>query len=363
MTVAAVHDSFRLARRRQQRVAGFLALLAALLLVAALLAAGIGAVGIPPSHALAIVLQQLGLGPSAAYPDQEQVVLLAIRLPRVLLAVLAGAALAACGTTLQGLFHNPLADPGLLGVSSGAALAGATAIVLGGAVATQIPPGLGAYLVPLAAFGGGLLATCLVYAIASRDGFTDAPTMLLAGVAMNAITLAGIGLLVFASSDRELRDLNYWLLGSLGGVTWAKLMPALLLILPALLLLSAFARTLNALLLGEAEAQHLGFNVERAKRCIIILTALATGATVALTGIIGFVGLIVPHLVRLCIGADNRALLPASMLLGATLLLVADLLARIVVLPAELPIGIVTSFIGTPFFLWLLLQRRQGRTR
>lgn len=236
-------------------------------------------------------------------------------------------------------------------------------IVLGGAIASQVSPALVPYLLPLAAFGGGLLATCLVYAIASRGGATDVSTMLLAGVAMNAITLAGIGLLVFTSSERELRDLNYWLLGSLGGVTWAKLAPVLLFILPALLALPAFARTLNGLLLGEAEAQHLGFEIERAKRWIILLTALATGATVALTGIIGFVGLIVPHVVRLCIGADNRALLPASMLLGAALLLVADLLARTVALPAELPIGIVTSFIGTPFFLWLLLQRREGRLR
>jgi iron complex transport system permease protein len=363
MSVAAMTDTVRLVRRRQQRAAVWLAALAGALAVVLLLSIGIGAVGIAPGHALAILLQQIGLPPAAPFSEQEQVVLLTIRLPRAVLAVLVGAGLAACGATLQGLFHNPLADPALLGVSSGAALAAAAAIVFGGAVATHIPAALLPHFLPLAAFGGGLLATCLVYTIASRGGATDVATMLLAGVAMNAVTMAGIGLLIFLSSDRELRDLNYWMLGSLGGVTWAKLMPVLPLIAGALAVLLCFARPLNALLLGEAEAQHLGFRVERVKRGIIGLTTLATGAAVALTGVIGFVGLVVPHLVRLVIGPDNRALLPASMMLGAILLLVADLIARIVALPAEIPIGIVTSFIGTPVFLWLLLTQRHAGLR
>jgi iron complex transport system permease protein len=358
--MAALADTIHLVRRRQQRIAGWLVLLAALLLAAMLLAAGIGAVGIPPDHALTILLRQIGLASPASIAEQEEVVLLAIRLPRVLLAVIAGAALATAGATLQGLFHNPLADPALLGVSAGAALAAAAMIVLGGAVAAQLPPALPPYLIPLAAFGGGLVATSLVYLIASRRGTTDVATMLLAGVAINALTMAGIGLLIFLSNDRELRDLNYWMLGSLGGATWETLGPVLPLILPALAAILLFARPLNALLLGEAEAYHLGFNVERAKRALILLTTLATGAAVALTGVIGFVGLVVPHLVRLMIGPDNRVLLPASMMLGAALLLVADLLARTVALPAELPIGIVTSFVGTPVFVWLLLKRRHA---
>jgi iron complex transport system permease protein len=363
MTVAAMTDTVRLVKRRQQRAAAWLAALAGTLLVVLLLSIGVGAVSIAPDHALAILLQQAGLAPPVPFSEQEQVVLLTIRLPRAVLAILVGAALAACGATLQGVFHNPLADPALLGVSSGAALAAATTIVLGGAVATHVPSALLPHFLPLAAFGGGLLATCLVYAIASRDGSTDVATMLLAGVAMNALTMAGIGLLIFLSSDRELRDLSYWMLGSLGGVTWAKLMPVLPLILGALSGLLVFARPLNALLLGEAEAQHLGFRVERVKRGIIGLTTLATGAAVALTGVIGFVGLVVPHLVRLVIGPDNRALLPASMMLGTILLLGADVVARTVALPAEIPIGIVTSFIGTPVFLWLLLTRRHAGVR
>jgi len=363
MSVAAMTDTVRLVRRRQQRAVAVLAALAGLLLAVLLLSIGVGAVSIAPDHALAILLEQAGLAPAVPFGDQERVVLLTIRLPRTILAVLVGAALAACGATLQGLFHNPLADPALLGVSAGAALAAAATIVLGGAVAAHVPPALLPHFLPVAAFGGGLVATCLVYAIASRDGATDVATMLLAGVAVNAVTMSGIGLLIFLSSDRELRDLNYWLLGSLGGVTWGRLVPVMPLILPALAALLLFRRPLNAMMLGEAEAQHLGFSVERVKRWLIVLTTLATGASVALTGVIGFVGLVVPHLVRLAIGPDNRALLPASMMLGAILLLGADLVARMVALPAELPIGIVTSFIGTPVFLWLLLTRRHAGGR
>jgi iron complex transport system permease protein len=213
-------------------------------------------------------------------------------------------------------------------------------------------------LLPAAAFAGGLIAVGLVYRIASRDGRTDVATLLLAGVAINAIAAAGIGCMVFVSDDQQLRTLNFWMLGSLGGATWGKLLPALPLALVGILVLPLLARHLNALLLGEREALHLGIDVERAKRLIVVLAALATGATVALTGVIGFVGLVVPHLVRLAIGPDHRVLMPASLLLGATLALVADLGARSLVLPAELPIGILTSLVGGPFFLWLLLGRR-----
>lgn len=334
--------------------------LGCLLLIAFLLGVGIGAMDIPFKAALAVLAGQLGINLPWDYSTSEAAVLLAIRLPRAVLAMVAGAALAVSGAALQGLFRNPLADPGLIGVSTGAALAAVSFIVLGASISTVLPAALVPYLLPLAAFGGALLVTFVVYRIARRDGYTDVPTLLLAGVAVNAIAGAGLGLLIFASNDQQLRDLNFWLLGSLAGITWERLLPALPFILVPVLLLPRYARPLNALLLGEEDAGHLGFEVERDKRLIVTLAAFAAGASVALTGVIGFVGLVVPHLVRLTLGPDHRVLLPASILLGAAVMLLADLLARTLVLPAELPIGILTSCVGGPFFLWLLVR---GRTR
>lgn len=344
---------------RQARRARFALLaLTVLLLAAFFLAIGYGAVAIAPLQTLAILLDQLGLNILDGYEEVQKVVLLVIRLPRVLLGLLAGAALAVAGAALQGLFRNPLADPGLIGVSTGSALAAGAAIVFGGTLLGVLPDWVSNALLPFAAFVGGLATTLLVYRIASRDGRTEVATMLLAGIALNALAGAGIGLLVFVSDDQQLRDLQFWLLGGLGGVTWPSLFSAAPLILTPILLLLFFSRQLNALLLGEAEATHLGFDVERTKGTIVILAALTVGASVALTGVIGFIGLVVPHLVRLMIGPDHRTLLPASILLGAALLLLADLAARTIVLPAELPVGILTSCIGGPFFLWLLIRRR-----
>lgn len=352
------HDPVAASTRRRRRVGVFLAVLGVALLLTIVVAAGYGAVAIPPERVVAILAGWLGFASASETGDTDSIVLLAIRLPRVCLGLLAGAALAVAGAALQGLFRNPLADPGLIGVSSGAAVAAAAAIVLGGSAVAFLPAGSLTYLIPVAAFAGGLIITFVVYRIASRDGRTEVATLLLAGIALNAISGAGIGLLIFLSDDQQLRDLNFWLLGSLGGVTWERLLPAAPLMLVPTILLAMLWRHLNAFLLGETEALHLGFDVERTKRWIVVLAALAAGSSVALTGIIGFVGLVVPHLIRLVIGPDHRSLLPASVLLGAILLLLADLLARTIVLPAELPIGILTSLIGGPFFLWLLVRRR-----
>ncbi|RMD63103.1 MAG: iron ABC transporter permease [Alphaproteobacteria bacterium] len=358
MSTATATEIMRVAAGRQRRAVAVLWGFGGLLALAFLLSVGWGAVPISPGQVLAIVADALGFELPWDFGHREEAVLLAIRLPRACLGMLAGAALAVSGASLQGLFRNPLADPALIGVSTGAALTAVGVIVLGAGLATSISSTIAPFLLPIAAFTGGLLTTLLVYRIANRDGRTDVATMLLAGVALNAIASAGIGLLVFISTDQQLRDLNFWLLGSLGGITWATMLPAIPFIASAIVALPLFARHLNALLLGEKEALHLGFHVERTKRFIVILAALATGASVALTGVIGFVGLVVPHLVRLTIGPDHRILLPASILLGAGLMLVADLAARTVVLPAELPIGILTSCVGGPFFLWLLLRRR-----
>jgi iron complex transport system permease protein len=358
MSSIAMAEVTRFARQRQQRRTLALWGFGLGLAVAFLLAVGYGALAIPPGPALAILAAQIGVELPWEFSRQQEAVLLAIRLPRALAGILVGAALAVSGAALQGLFRNPLADPALIGVSNGAALAAVVTIVFGGSLAPLLPFLPAGLMLPLAAFAGGLVATSVVYRIASRDGRTDVATMLLAGVAVNAIAGAGIGLMVFLSDDQQLRDLNYWMLGSLGGITWDSLGLAAPFILVGALALPFFARPLNALLLGEIEAVHLGFHVERSKRIIVVLAAMATGTAVAITGVIGFIGLVVPHLVRLTAGPDHRLLLPASALFGASLLLIADLFARTLVLPAELPIGILTACVGGPFFIWLLLSRR-----
>lgn len=345
-----------LAVRRTRAPIGVLVLL---LVVAFFLGLGIGAVSIDPLDIVRIFIAKLGLMALPADIDpREANVLMAIRLPRVVLACLVGGGLAVAGAALQGLFRNPLADPALLGVSSGAALAVAVVIVLGGGFIATLPMAVRSWALPGAAFVGACAVTMLVYAFASRRASLDVSVLLLAGIAINALAGAGLGVASFLSEDQQLRDITFWLLGSLAGITWGKLLPVAVMMGLGLLVLMILARPLNAFLLGEREAFQVGFAVERVKRQLVIVTALASGAAVALTGMIGFVGLLVPHLARLLVGADHRRLLPSAALLGASLLLLADLLARLVVLPAELPIGVVTSLLGAPFFLWMLLKRR-----
>ncbi|WP_128292177.1 FecCD family ABC transporter permease [Afifella aestuarii] len=281
-----------------------------------------------------------------------------IRLPRAVLGSLVGASLAVSGAVMQGLFRNPLADPGLVGVSAGAGLGAIIIIVLGsGALAPVIAP-LGIYALPFAAFFGGLLTTWILYQVATRRGQTSIATMLLAGIALGALAGAVSGILVFLANDAQLRDLTFWGLGSLAGASWVKIAAAGPIIVAALLAAPFLARSLNAMALGEAAAHHLGIPVQRMKLIAIVTVSAATGASVAVSGGIGFVGIVVPHLLRLLIGPDNRYLLPASALLGAVMLLLADAISRTIVAPAEFPIGIVTAAVGAPFFLWILLRRR-----
>lgn len=330
-------------------------ILALLLIAVALLSIGIGAVEIAPLQTLTILARKIGVNLPVDFTAQQESVLLAIRLPRVILGLLVGAALAVSGAVLQSLFRNPLADPALVGVSSGAALAVSGAIVLGETLA--IPAFFKIFFLPLAAFVGGLVATIFIYRLGRRKDGANIATMLLAGIAVNAFAGAGIGLMSFVASDAQLRSITFWSLGSIGGATWSSLAVAAPLILISVFFLVRLARSLNVILLGEAEARHLGVNTERLKWQAICLVALAVGAAVAVSGGIGFVGLVVPHLLRLTIGADHRFLLINSAVLGAGLILGADVLARNVVAPAEIPIGIVTAFIGAPFFMWLLLKK------
>lgn len=288
----------------------------------------------------------------------ERVVLWNIRAPRTAMGALVGAALAVAGAAMQGLFRNPLADPGLVGVGAGAGLGAITAIVLGAALPLAVQDAAGSHLVPVAAFLGGWASTLLLYRVSTRRGRTSVATMLLAGIALGALAGAASGLLVYAADDRQLRDLTFWGLGSLGGASWSKVLVAGPMILLATLAAATLGRGLDGLALGEATAAHLGIPVERLKTVAILAVAGATGAAVAVAGGIGFVGIVVPHLLRLATGPGHRMLLPNAALLGASLLLLADVVARSVIAPAELPIGIVTAVLGAPVFLWILLRRR-----
>ncbi len=328
-----------------------------LLVVIAVISLGVGAVPISFVETLSIIAASVGVDTFWQHTAMQETVLTHIRAPRVLLGILVGASLAISGAAMQGLFRNPLADPALIGVSSGAALAAVTVIVLGNVIFGEMSGLSIIFTLPVAAFIGGVLTALLVYRFATINGTTDVATMLLAGIAITAIAGAGLGVLTFLADDAQLRTLTFWTMGSLGGVTWLQLLVATPFLLLPVLFLPMYAPLLNAMLLGEAEAGHLGFNIQRLKLKLIILVAMTVGAAVSLTGVIGFVGLMVPHLIRIAVGPDHRFLLPASALLGAIILLLADLLARTIVTPAELPIGIITAILGGPFFLWLLKRR------
>lgn len=343
---------------RERRAAAIVAACAAFLVVALFLALGIGAVRIPPDVVGRLVLEAVGIDFTWATETRDTLVFWSIRVPRVAAGCLIGASLALAGATMQGIFRNPLADPALIGVSSGAALAAVAVIVVGGSLVGTLPPEFRAFALPAAALVGGLTATLIVYRLGSVGGQVMAATTLLAGVAVTAIAQAGIGFLIFLSDEQQLRDLSFWTLGSLAGLNWSLLLPAAGLMAVPIVLLPRLAGALNAMLLGERESFHLGHDPQRIKRLAIGLSAVAVGGAVSISGVIGFVGLVVPHIVRLLAGPDHRWLLPGTALLGAGLFLLADLLARMVVLPAELPIGVVTALVGGPFFIWLLVRRR-----
>jgi len=322
--------------------------------VALVLNLGYGAVKISPLQVVAILAERIGLDLGVTYTEQQAAVIWAIRLPRVLLGVLVGAGLAVAGAILQGIFRNPLAEPGLIGVSSGAALAAVATIVLDLAV-------IGPATLPLVAFLGGLVATFVVYSLARHNGRTEVVTLVLTGIAVNAVAGALTGFLTFFASDQQLRAIVFWTLGSLGGATWRAVSASAPFVVVSVLLAPRFGLALNLLALGEREAFHLGLDTERLRLVLIPLAALMTGAAVAVSGTVGFVGLVAPHLLRMLGGPDHRYLLPASALGGASLVLLADLIARTVVAPAELPLGVVMAMLGGPFFLWLIQRTRRER--
>lgn len=333
---------------------GMIALLGGVLSASVVLSLGVGAMAIAPGHVLGILFDAIG-NPLAKPGSVEGSVVLLVRLPRVVLGAVAGAILVLAGATMQALFRNPLADPGVLGVSAGAAAGAVAMIVLGERLQTHLLPGLTPWLVPCVALLGGLAATAAVYVSARGAGASQGLTLLLAGIAVNAMAMAVTGMLTFLSNDAQLRNITFWMLGSLAHGTWQAVTPAAVLMAAAMALMLSLAARLDVLLLGEREARHLGIDPAAVRR----QATLGVGAAVAITGVIGFVGIVAPHLVRLIIGPGHRALLPASALLGASLLLLADMVARTAVAPADMPIGIVTAFIGGPFFLWLLMRRNR----
>lgn len=287
-----------------------------------------------------------------------QLVINEIRLPRTILCMFIGAILAICGVVMQGLFRNPLAEPGIIGVSAGAALGGAFAIVVFADFSQNYPTLMNLAALPFFAFLGGAITTVLVYWLGTNKFGTSVTIMLLAGVAISALSGAAIGFMNFIADDQMLRDLTLWSMGSLAGANWSGIGLAAVTLISLMFWFQKKAMSLNALLLGESEARHLGVPVQKLKRQLILLSAVGVGITVSICGAIGFIGLVIPHLGRMLAGPDHRTLLPISALMGALLLTAADMFARVAVAPAELPVGIVTALIGAPFFIYLLFQQK-----
>lgn len=288
--------------------------------------------------------------------EQYRDIWLNIRLPRVLLAVLVGGALSTAGVIMQGLFRNPMADPGLLGVSSGSALMVGVAIIF----PVSLPAIFMLYEQMIFAVGGSLVVCAIIFLISLRHTHGGMMQLLLAGIAINALCGAAIGVLSYVGDEQQLRQLTLWMMGSLGQAQWPTLLVAASFALPAMLATGWLANTLNLLQLGDEEAHYLGVNVKRRRQQLLLISSLLVGAAVSVSGVIGFIGLVIPHLIRMTIGADHRWLLPCSTLAGACLLLVADTLARTLVQPAEMPVGLLTSLIGGPYFLWLILRTRRA---
>lgn len=328
--------------------------LSGMLVLAATVSIATGAVAITPVELLAM----LGIG-DAPFTERQVAVLQVVRLPRVLVGVLAGAALAVGGAAMQALFRNPLADPSLIGISSGAGFMAAVAITASTQLVVFIGAWAGLVALPLMAFIGALMTALLVFAISRDGGRTSVPAMLLAGIGITAITGAFTGLLVYMADESQLRSITFWMLGSLGGADRTALMILLVAVPIPLYIVLRSHRQLNTLALGESQSRYLGVDPERVKRVVVLSTSIMVGATVALCGVIGFLGLVVPHILRMVGGADNRYLLVGSMLGGAVLLCAADTVARTIAAPAEIPIGVITALCGAPVFLLLLMQRKR----
>lgn len=318
---------------------------------------GLGAFHIPVSDVLRTLAQQIGIGEPMADADElYSDVLIAIRLPRVLLGLLVGAALGVSGAAIQGIFRNPLSEPGLIGISAGASLFAVLIIAFETFLFIGLSEILGYYLLAFGAFVGAGFTAFAVYQLSKKDGKPNVTTMLLAGIAINALAGALTGLMTYMATEQELRTITFWMLGSLGGATWQNLGVITPFILISLIGLPFFSKALNAFALGEDQAALIGIRTHLTKRWVIVLSTLAVGASVAVSGIIGFIGLLVPHTVRLIGGVNYKYVLIGSLFLGALVLTLADVLSRTLVAPIELPIGVITALLGTPVFLYILIK-------
>jgi iron complex transport system permease protein len=329
------------------------------LLIASGVSMGMGAVKIPFSDVMLVLIQKAGFSKDHLVPEQFRGVLEIVRIPRVVLGILVGAALGISGTAIQGIFRNPLAEPGLIGISAGASLMAVVIIVLELSIFASLSNLLGYYLLAFGAFAGAGIAALLVYQISKSDGRSNVATMLLAGIAINALAGALTGLLTYIADDQQLRNITFWMLGSLAGATWETVLAVMPFIVIPVLLLPRMGKALNAFALGEVQASQLGLKVNVIKRNVVILATMGVGASVAVSGIIGFIGLLVPHIIRLIIGVDNKHVLPASAIFGALMLTLADMLCRTIVAPIELPIGVITALLGTPVFLYILIKDKK----
>lgn len=330
-------------------------LLSVLLILIIIIATGTGALSIRPLQVVAILLGKIGVHVPVTYDETMPAILWFIRLPRVILAVLIGSGLAVAGAALQGLFRNPLADPTLIGVSAGASFTAVLMILL----QASVPVLRNMYIMHIATFGGAFVTALIVFRISRTGGQAMMTTMLLAGVAINALCNAMTGFLTYNANEEQLRSITFWTLGSLGGASWQTVSGVLPFILLPVILLPRTAQALNVFALGEREAMHSGVKTAALKTQLIICATMAVAAGVAVAGIIGFVGLVVPHIIRQIAGPDHRILIPCSAITGAILLTLADLISRTVAAPAEVPVGIVTALVGTPVFIWLIIKQKK----
>ncbi|WP_126972578.1 FecCD family ABC transporter permease [Gynurincola endophyticus] len=332
-----------------------------LLIAVAVYSIGVGAVHITPTDIIKIFSQSLGFAYGADIDEGLKNIFLFIRLPRVVLGMLIGAGLAVSGVAMQGLFRNPLADPTLIGISAGASLSAVSVIVVFSSLPfyKALPEQYQYYFLNIVTFIGAALTSLLVFRMSRAKGITVLATLLLGGLAINAICRASVDLLTYIADDAQIRNATFWSMGSLNGATWVIVLSIVPFILIPVIVLPFLGKALNAFALGEKEAQFLGVNVKRLKLMVIVFATMAVGASVAVAGIIGFIGLIVPHIVRRISGENYTLLLVNSALFGATLLTLSDVLSRTIIAPAELPIGIITAFIGTPVFVFLLIQQKK----
>lgn len=330
-----------------------MAVLMVVLIASMVVAIVVGSVGITPSLIMHVLLQKLGIATDGVPTRAEQIIIWEIRVPRALLAATVGASLAVSGAAIQALVKNSIADPYILGVSSGASV-GATAVILVGAFSF-----LGIYALPLAAFFVALIAVSMVFMLARVDGRTSVMRLLLAGIAVSMVFSAVTNfMLMMSKSQGGIQAVMQWMLGSLAGAKWSNSVIPLLVFVVVFSLLWLSYRQLNALLLGEETAMTMGFSVEKFRLYIIVLVSLLTGVAVSVSGSIGFVGLIIPHVVRMMIGSNYKWVLPLSALLGAIFIVWADIVARLAIAPEEMPIGIITALCGGPFFIWMLRRQR-----